>query len=202
MGPAAPWHVGSSQTRARTRVPCIGRQILNHCATREAQKLGFVIKMIRQSLKNSKLPIKFLMKCKYSVLVVCIKMIPLENWVCFMNIWLFSIIHLPTQLESCSHSNFFVTCRICLLGKFFLLRISVLRETCKSIGKTQYFTFHFNSASSLKFLPKQLKCSLPSPPQVRNAQCQCFNSSRSGLAKSMTVFPDLPYSWVGCVTTL
>ena len=29
-------HVGSSQTGARTRVPCIGRQILNHCATREA----------------------------------------------------------------------------------------------------------------------------------------------------------------------
>ena len=26
----------SSQTRARTRVPCIGRQILNHCTTREA----------------------------------------------------------------------------------------------------------------------------------------------------------------------
>ena len=35
-GPVAPRHVGSSQTRARTRVPCIGRQILNHCATREA----------------------------------------------------------------------------------------------------------------------------------------------------------------------
>ena len=35
-GPATPWHVGSSQTRARTRVPFIGRQILNHCATREA----------------------------------------------------------------------------------------------------------------------------------------------------------------------
>ena len=33
---AAPWHVGSSQTRARTRVPCTGRQTLNHCATREA----------------------------------------------------------------------------------------------------------------------------------------------------------------------
>ena len=28
-GLVAPWHVGSSQTRARTRVPCIGRQILN-----------------------------------------------------------------------------------------------------------------------------------------------------------------------------
>ena len=35
-GPAAPRHVGSSQTRARTHVPCIGRQTLNHCATREA----------------------------------------------------------------------------------------------------------------------------------------------------------------------
>ena len=31
----APRHVGSSQTRARTRVACIGRQILNHCAARE-----------------------------------------------------------------------------------------------------------------------------------------------------------------------
>ena len=35
-GLVAPRHVGSSQTRARTRVACIGRQILNHCATREA----------------------------------------------------------------------------------------------------------------------------------------------------------------------
>ena len=36
-GPAAPRHMGSSQTRARTHVPCIVRQTLNHCATREAQ---------------------------------------------------------------------------------------------------------------------------------------------------------------------
>ena len=36
-GPVAPRYVGFSQTRARTRVPCISRQILNHCATREAQ---------------------------------------------------------------------------------------------------------------------------------------------------------------------
>ena len=35
-GFVAPRHVGSSQTRARTHVPCIGRQTLNHCATREA----------------------------------------------------------------------------------------------------------------------------------------------------------------------
>ena len=36
MGLVAPWHVGCSQTRARTCVPCIGRQILNHRATGEA----------------------------------------------------------------------------------------------------------------------------------------------------------------------
>ena len=41
-GLVAPRHVGSSQTRARTRVPCIGRRILNHCATREAHVLCFV----------------------------------------------------------------------------------------------------------------------------------------------------------------
>uniref|UniRef100_A0A8C6F8N6 Polycomb group ring finger 6 n=1 Tax=Monodon monoceros TaxID=40151 RepID=A0A8C6F8N6_MONMO len=35
-GPAASRHVGSSRTRARTRVPCISRRTLNHCATREA----------------------------------------------------------------------------------------------------------------------------------------------------------------------
>ena len=31
----APWHVGSSRTRARACVPCIGRRILNHCTPRE-----------------------------------------------------------------------------------------------------------------------------------------------------------------------
>ena len=36
-------HVGSSQTRARTRVPCIGRQTLNRCATREARLFVFYI---------------------------------------------------------------------------------------------------------------------------------------------------------------
>ena len=36
MGLVAPRHVGSSQTRARTRVPCIGRRTPNHCVTREA----------------------------------------------------------------------------------------------------------------------------------------------------------------------
>ena len=43
-GLVAPQHVGSSQTRAQTHVPCIGRQILNHCATREAPPLFLRLK--------------------------------------------------------------------------------------------------------------------------------------------------------------
>ena len=39
MGLVAPWPVGHSQTRDRTRVPCIGRQILCHWATGEVPKL-------------------------------------------------------------------------------------------------------------------------------------------------------------------
>ena len=41
-GLVAPPHVGSSQTRDRTCVPCIGRRILNHCATREVQQPAFL----------------------------------------------------------------------------------------------------------------------------------------------------------------
>ena len=55
-GLVAPRHVGSSWTRARTRVPCIGRRILNHCATREAQIYCFNIE---------KLHIHFFCLCKY-----------------------------------------------------------------------------------------------------------------------------------------
>ena len=42
MGLIALWHVGSSQTRDWTRVPCIGRWILNHCATREVPLMYFL----------------------------------------------------------------------------------------------------------------------------------------------------------------
>ena len=41
-GLVAPRHVGSSRTRARTRVPCIDRRILNHCATREVPIFSFL----------------------------------------------------------------------------------------------------------------------------------------------------------------
>ena len=45
-GLVAPWQVGSSQTRAQTRVPCIGKQILNHCAPREALLFCLQLKML------------------------------------------------------------------------------------------------------------------------------------------------------------
>ena len=51
-GLVALWHVGSSRTRARTRVPCIGKRILNHCATREAHKY----KVLRRSYIFSLVP--------------------------------------------------------------------------------------------------------------------------------------------------
>ena len=35
MNLVAPWHVGSSQSKGQIGVPCIGRQILVHCTTRE-----------------------------------------------------------------------------------------------------------------------------------------------------------------------
>ena len=38
-GLVAPWHVGSSWTRAETHVPCIGRWILDHCTTREVPNI-------------------------------------------------------------------------------------------------------------------------------------------------------------------
>ena len=41
-GLVAPWHVGSSWTGARTHVPCIGRRILNHCATRKVPRILFL----------------------------------------------------------------------------------------------------------------------------------------------------------------
>ena len=47
--------MGSSQTRARTRVPCIGRQILNHCATREA--LGWLFQSYVRCLVPPYLPL-------------------------------------------------------------------------------------------------------------------------------------------------
>ena len=51
-GLVAPWHVGSSRTRAQTRGPCTGRWIPNHCATREAPLVVF-LKEPRSQINSS-----------------------------------------------------------------------------------------------------------------------------------------------------
>ena len=65
-GLVAPQHVGSSRTGAQTHVPCIGRQILNHCATREALTADLLIFVFGNSgfvlVKNN-----FLQGYKFSV---------------------------------------------------------------------------------------------------------------------------------------
>ena len=57
-GPVAPRHVGSSQTRARTRAPCIGRQTPNHCATREARECLRFAHTLKKSLRYNPHSIK------------------------------------------------------------------------------------------------------------------------------------------------
>ena len=46
-GLAAPQHLGSSRTRDRTRVPCVGRRIPNHCTTREVTYHGISLVYFR-----------------------------------------------------------------------------------------------------------------------------------------------------------
>ena len=51
------WDVGSSRARARTHVPCIGRRILNHCATREApRKSTFLSVVFPYSVSSGSVP--------------------------------------------------------------------------------------------------------------------------------------------------
>ena len=52
MGFVAPWQMDSSHTRDSTHGPCIGRQILNYCTTREVLK-RLLIKVKEGSEKAS-----------------------------------------------------------------------------------------------------------------------------------------------------
>ena len=61
-GLVALWHVGSSRTRAWSRVPCIGRWILNHCATREVPILIFLALRFKRKKNEKQRPLNILKK--------------------------------------------------------------------------------------------------------------------------------------------
>ena len=60
----APRHAGSSRTRARTRVPCIDRRILNHCATREVPTFYFQNQMMSNAGYSPCLPLGSFRSCR------------------------------------------------------------------------------------------------------------------------------------------
>ena len=73
-GLVAPWHVGSSQARAQTHVPCTGRQIPNHYATREAPHyVSFHSPnnvFDKQKLNCNK--VQFLQFFSFMIIVICV----------------------------------------------------------------------------------------------------------------------------------
>ena len=98
-GPVTPRHAGSSQTRAQTRVPCIGRQILNHCATREAPiYLVFYVPITISLLNSPRERTDFLSFCSNTGEMCFHLPFPLLG-------------NIPTEALSCFHKK-------CLLSKY------------------------------------------------------------------------------------
>ena len=52
-GLVSPWHVGSSWTRDLTSVPCIARQIPNHCPPEKPRKLFFELLSLPLNLDSN-----------------------------------------------------------------------------------------------------------------------------------------------------
>ena len=92
MGLVAPWHVGSSPTGAPTCVPCIGRRILNHWATREVLEWIFFKKIIflssQQPLSIRRFKSFSSGKCSYVIFLI------ISSLPCF----LISLSETPTTL--------------------------------------------------------------------------------------------------------
>ena len=74
--------MGSSRTRARTRVPCIGRRILNYCTTREARVNCILISDRLNALENKRTNIH-VPKAVFATLPNLLLILPLSNPVAF-----------------------------------------------------------------------------------------------------------------------
>ena len=142
MGLVAPWHVGSSRTRDGTRVPCIGRCILNHCATREVPSV-FKTEVIPSFPLN--FMILILLKVISSHFVKC----P-SNWICSM----LSIF--PPVISPILYSFYCIPlvstwCLLFSVLLFPLLSINILRwdilRVCKILISTQLYPLIFASFS-------------------------------------------------------
>ena len=93
--------MGSSRTRARTHVPCIGRRILNHCSTREALSMTFrgavsVVNTMALGWKNLSSGYYYsrqLYYCSYRI-IYCLS----QRWFC--SYWLKKKFRLPYLLPT------------------------------------------------------------------------------------------------------
>ena len=88
----SPQHVGSSRTRDRTCVPCIGRWILIHCATREVPiHLSLTFKILQNFVQNpqhSEIFLKPFSQTIHSILCILSTYIKLP---CCVNLHLYTV---------------------------------------------------------------------------------------------------------------
>ena len=139
MGLVAPWHVESSWTRARTRVPCIGRQILNHCATREVH----IIWTFNAACQSQYFSIHFPTSLKYSYLLLFPQISKPSSTIFTLSYWLseHGFHSLPQSVLTTCHHFFTAACyygwTVPLLSKdgiyickLYSIIFSKIRRTC------------------------------------------------------------------------
>ena len=122
-GLIAPRHVGSSQATAQTRVPCTGRRILNHCATRDVPDMSS-FRQLQHRKTHVYFPLSF-MSFKKIFKIIIISFVIL--YILFKNkIWhlFYSLNHISNKyLDRCLHMGFH-----CSLPIFYIL-VSLLSFT-------------------------------------------------------------------------
>ena len=98
--------MGSSRTRDRTCVPCLGRRILNHCATREVPPFSFNCAAQHSSRPSRFLsPVSWVHLCLLPIpglLLPCLPSPSLSELKVILNTELFSLFAWPLSDRICS----------------------------------------------------------------------------------------------------